>query len=62
MKLNKEGEFQKNKMHILISIVSLNYVFATVRTIQLQAQRSFRKPDQKGERQDAEDGDYKQNK
>lgn len=29
MKFKKEGEVQKDNMHMLISVVSLNYVFAT---------------------------------
>lgn len=29
MKINKEGEVQKDNMHMLIFVVSLNYVFAT---------------------------------
>lgn len=29
MKFKKEGEVQKNNMHTLISVLSLNYVFAT---------------------------------
>lgn len=60
MKFNKEDEVQEDNKHMLISVVSLNYVSATslffkilptntVRTMQLHTQRSFRKPDQKGE-------------
>ena len=61
MKINKEGEVQKDNMHMLIFVVSLNCVFATylvfkilptntVRTMQSYTQRSFRKPDRKGEK------------
>jgi len=28
MKFNKEGEVQKDNMHMLISVISLNHIFA----------------------------------